>query len=239
MKKLKKGNLFLIPSVLIQNTEASTLTNNTLKHIKNINIFIVENIKNSRRFIKKLYKEKDLEKTIFYDYGKHNKLNLNKHFLQNILNGEDIGLLSDAGTPCIADPGSKIVEIAHENNINVIPIVGPSSIFLALMASGMNGQNFAFNGYLPVNSTELKKAIKKFDYLSKNKKQTQIFIETPFRNQKLFSALLQNCNKNTKLCIASNITATNEEVKTKKIFEWIKEQKILKKEPTIFIIESK
>ena len=119
MKKLKKGNLILIPSVLIQNTEASTLTNNTLKHIKNINIFIVENIKNSRRFIKKLYKEKDLEKTIFYDYGKHNKLNLNKYFLQNILNGEDIGLLSDAGTPCIADPGSKIVEIAHENNINV------------------------------------------------------------------------------------------------------------------------
>lgn len=233
------GKIYIIPNTLGNASLDNSIPVYTNKIIQNLDIYIVENKKSAIRFIKNICPEKSTSKLNFLTLNKFSDEFEISNYLNPCLNGQSIGLLSDAGCPAIADPGSEIIRMAHERKIKIIPLVGPSSVLLGMMSSGMNGQNFAFNGYLPVNTTELKKAIKKFDYLSKNKKQTQIFIETPFRNQKLFSALLQNCNKNTKLCIASNITATNEEVKTKKIFEWIKEQKILKKEPTIFIIESK
>ena len=146
----KKGSLYLIPTELSTGAEKDTLPLVITKYITKINVFIVENIRTSRRYIKKLYPDKKIQDTIFYSYGKHHNINL-ENLLQHIINNEDIGLLSEAGLPCIADPGSKIVEYAHNMNIKVIPITGPSSIFLALMASGMNGQNFTFNGYLPIN----------------------------------------------------------------------------------------
>ena len=154
LRVLNKGKLYLIPTILGEDTRNLFLSNIALHHIKRINIFIVENIKTSRKHIKLACPNKNINNIIFYEYGKYNKLNLEKDFLPHILNKEDVGVLSESGLPCIADPGSKIVKYAHNLNINVIPISGPSSIFLSLMASGMNGQNFSFNGYLPIEKKE-------------------------------------------------------------------------------------
>jgi 16S rRNA (cytidine1402-2'-O)-methyltransferase len=145
---MTKGKLILIPTVIGENTAKETLPSIILDTIKNTDIYIVENIRSARRFIKKIYAEKNIEETIFYAYGKHDSINYEQDLLLHILAGEDVGLISEAGVPSVADPGSKIVEYAHNFNITVTPLVGPSSILLALMASGMNGQNFAFNGYL-------------------------------------------------------------------------------------------
>ena len=145
---MNKGKLYLIPTILGKETQDVTLPSTILKYIKEIDIFIVENLRTARRHIKKIYREKDIDATTFYSYGKHDTLSLEEDFLPHILSGQNVGLLSEAGLPCIADPGSKIVEYAHNFQIDVVPFVGPSSILLALMASGMNGQNFAFTGYL-------------------------------------------------------------------------------------------
>ena len=145
-----------------EGSENKSLPPTVLELIKNINIFIVENIRTSRRFIKKMYNEKDIDSTIFYSYGKHDTLNLQEDFLTHIYHGNDVGIISEVGVPCVADPGSKIVEFAHQYQIEVCPITGPSSILLALIASGLNGQNFAFNGYLPIEKRERSKNDKKF-----------------------------------------------------------------------------
>ena len=154
---MKIGKLYLIPTILGEGTEEKTLPSSVLNAIKDIDIFIVENIRTSRRFIKKMYKEKDIDNTIFYSYGKHDKLDLQEDFLPHIYEGKDVGIISEAGVPCVADPGSKIVDFAHQFQVDVVPIVGPSSILLALMASGLNGQNFAFNGYLPIDKKDPQK----------------------------------------------------------------------------------
>ena len=157
---MNKGKLYLIPTILGQGTQEATLTSTIIKSIKEIDVFIVENLRTARRHIKKIYREKDIDATTFYSYGKHDILNMEKDFLPHILSGKDVGLLSESGLPCIADPGSKIVEYAHNFKIDVVPFVGPSSILLALMASGMNGQNFAFTGYLPINKPDRTRALK-------------------------------------------------------------------------------
>ena len=233
---MDKGNLYLIPTIIGDGTQKYSLTHPISIAIKDINIFITENIRTSRRHIKSIYKEKDIDKTTFYSYGKHNDLDLERDFLTHIISGEDVGIISESGTPCVADPGSKIVAYAHEYGINVIPLVGPSSILLALMASGLNGQNFSFNGYLPIDKSERKIKIKKLEETTKRSKQTQIFIETPYRNNQLFDALITTCNHNTKLCIASNITSKNEYIKTKTIGEWKLIKLDIQKKPAIFLI---
>lgn len=233
---MKKGKLYLIPTTLGEGTESKTLPLTVLESIKNIDIFIVENIRTSRRFIKKMYKEKDIDNTLFFSYGKHDSLNLQEDFLPLIYEGKDVGVISEAGVPCVADPGSKIVDFAHQFQIEVIPITGPSSILLALMASGLNGQNFAFNGYLPIDKKERSKKIKELETLSKKQGQTQIFMETPYRNIQLFEAILKSCSNNTKLCIASNITLDNQKIETKKIEEWKSKKPDIHKSPTIFLI---
>ena len=162
-----------------------------------------------------------------------------KHILENdllILSIEDVGLLSEAGLPCIADPGSKIVEYAHDFQIEVVPLVGPSSILLALMASGMSGQNFAFTGYLPIDKKERIKTIKQLELLAKKTGQTQIFMETPYRNHQLLDILKAKCNNKTKLCIAANITSINEFIQTKTIEEWKQTKVDIHKQPAIFLI---
>ena len=183
---MKKGKLFLIPTTLGEGDKNRSLPPYVLESIININIFIAENIRTTRRFIKKIYKNKDIDNTIFYSYGKHNSLDLQADFLPHIYQGNDVGVISEAGVPCVADPGSKIVEFAHQYQIEVTPITGPSSILLALIASGFNGQNFAFNGYLPIDKKERSKKIKDLENFSKRHRQTQIFMETPYRNNKLF-----------------------------------------------------
>ena len=152
--------------------------------------------------------------------------------------GENIGLLTDAGCPNIADPGAKLILHAHENNINVIPLVGPSSILLAMMSSGLNGNNFSFNGYLPIDKNERSKKIKKLEVHSKNNNQSQIFIETPYRNQSLFDELIKILNHNTFLCIAKNIGTKNQNIKTMRIKDWKSNKGVIEKKPTIFIFQS-
>ncbi len=235
-KILNKGKLYLIPTILSDDSQESVLPSIIYNHIKKINIFIVENLRTARRHMKKIVREKDIDNTIFYSYGKHDTLSLEKEFLPHILSGENVGLLSEAGLPCIADPGSKIVEYAHDFQIEVVPLVGPSSILLALMASGMSGQNFAFSGYLPIDKKERIRTIKQLELLAKKTGQTQIFMETPYRNHQLLDALKAQCNNKTKLCIAVNITSANEFIQTKTIEEWKQTKVNLHKQPAIFLI---
>ena len=235
---MKKGKLYLIPTTLGDGTEEKTLPSSVLNAIKNIDIFIVENIRTSRRFIKKMYKEKDIDNTIFLSYGKHDKLDLQEDFLPHIYSGKDVGVISEAGVPCVADPGSKIVDFAHQFQVEVVPIVGPSSILLALMASGFNGQNFAFSGYLPIDKLERKKKLIGLEILSRKTNQTQIFMETPYRNVQMFESILQTSSKLTKLCIASNISLNDEKIITKTIGEWKLEKPNIHKKPTIFLIQA-
>ena len=233
---MNKGKLYLIPTILSDDSQEAVLPNSISNHIKEINIFIVENLRTARRHIKKIIREKDIDNTIFYSYGKHDTLSLEEDFLPHILSGENVGLLSEAGLPCIADPGSKIVEYAHDFQIEVVPLVGPSSILLALMASGMSGQNFAFTGYLPIEKKERANAIKQLELLAKKTGQTQIFMETPYRNHQLLEVLKAQCNNKTKLCIAANITSINEFIQTKTIEEWKQTKVDIQKQPAIFLI---
>ena len=233
---MDKGKLYLIPTILGEGTQEATLPSTILKAIKEIDVFIVENLRTARRHIRKLDREKNIDATTFYSYGKYDTLNLEQDFLPHILSGQNVGLLSEAGLPCVADPGSKIVAYAHDFQIDVVPFVGPSSILLALMASGLNGQNFAFTGYLPIDKTERTKIIKQLEELVKKTGQTQIFMETPYRNNQLIETLLKTCSNNTKLCTASDITLPTENIKTKTIAEWKQTKINLDKKPTIFSI---
>jgi len=233
---MTKGKLILIPTVIGENTAQDTLPSVIFDTIKHTNIYIVENIRSARRFIKKIYAEKNIEETIFYAYGKHDSINYEQDLLLHILAGEDVGLISEAGVPSVADPGSKIVEYAHNFNITVTPLVGPSSILLALMASGMNGQNFAFNGYLPIESKERANKVKQLEKLAHTHKQTQIFMETPYRNNQLLEVILKTCRSQSKLCIASNITTDKESILTKTISEWKTIKIDINKQPSIFLL---
>ena len=233
---MSQGKLILIPNLIGDENFKNVLTEKIIQTIEETNFFIVENIRTARRYIKKIVPEKSIDKITFFAYGKHNSFNIQEDFLQNILLGNDIGIISEAGVPAVADPGSKIVEYAHKFNIKVTPLVGASSILLALMSSGMNGQNFAFNGYLPIEKKDQIKKIKYLESICKKTNQTQIFMETPYRNNKLFNTIINVCNGNTKLCIASNITQNNESIITKEIREWKTIKINIDKQPTIFLI---
>ena len=234
---LNKWSIYLIPNFITLDNDKSYLSYEVEKIICRINIFIVENIRSSRRFIRKIDKEKNIDEIIFFEYGKYSNLNFEKDILSLILNGKSIGIISESGLPCVADPGANIVEHAHDFDINVIPVSGPNSIILALISSGMNGQNFAFNGYLPIHKKERKLKIIELEKKAKKENQTQIFIETPYRNNQLFSAILENCNSNTKLCIAMDITSQKQFIKTKSIFEWKNLNLNLSKLPCVFLIQ--
>ena len=233
---MSQGKLILIPNLIGDENFKNVLTEKVIQTIKETNFFIVENIRTARRYIKRIVPEKSIDKITFFAYGKHNSFNLQEDFLQNILLGNDIGIISEAGVPAVADPGSKIVEYAHKFNIKVTPLVGASSILLALMSSGMNGQNFAFNGYLPIEKKDQIKKIKYLESICKKTNQTQIFMETPYRNNKLLNTIINVCHGNTKLCIASNITQNNESIITKEIREWKTIKINIDKQPTIFLI---
>lgn len=240
MARNKQGNgsLFLIPSTLGDNEPLEVLPISIKRAIEEINHFIVENEKTARRFIKKISPRKSQS-------GLHIEL-LNKYtepgsittFLDPCLQGKNIGILSEAGCPGIADPGADIVRIAHEKGIQVVPLVGPSSVLLALMASGLNGQSFAFNGYLPIEASERKKTIKAFERLSREKGQSQLFIETPYRNDALLGEFLKVMSNTTMLCIATDITLPTESISTKSVAEWKDIPMELHKRPSIFIIQA-
>ncbi|WP_027393570.1 SAM-dependent methyltransferase [Aquimarina latercula] len=232
-----KGKLYLIPTRLGDDVPLEVLPISIKKVLEQVNHYIVENEKPARRFIKKVSPSKSQRSLIIHSVNKYTDASEIPNYLAPCLNGESIGLLSDAGCPGIADPGAEVVRLAHEKGIQVTPLVGPSSIFLAMMSSGMNGQNFSFNGYLPIDKNERKSTIKFLEKNSLEKNQAQIFIETPYRNDKMLADLLAILNQNTRLCIASDITLTTEYIKTKTVEGWKNEQIELHKKPTIFIIQ--
>ncbi|RRQ48274.1 SAM-dependent methyltransferase [Maribacter algicola] len=234
----KKGKLYLIPSTLGEIPPLEVLPISIKRAIEEINIYIVENEKTARHFIKKVSPRKSQPSLTLFPLNKFTEASEIPSFLNPCSEGYDVGILSEAGCPGIADPGAAVVKIAHERNIQVVPLVGPSSIILALMASGMNGQNFAFNGYLAIEGSERKKQIKTLERKSKEENQSQIFIETPYRNNKLLEELLKTVSGNTRICIACDITLTTEFIRTKPASQWKFEQVDLHKRPTIFIIQA-
>lgn len=230
------GTLFLIPVPLAEDAAAKTFTPYLVDTINHIKEYIVENEKTARRFLKEAGLKTPQSELVIHDYGKHNRNNSLKPFFTGLQAGNDVGLMSEAGCPGVADPGADIVAEAHRRNIKVVPLVGPSSILLALMASGFNGQGFAFQGYLPIDKADRSRKIKELENLSDRLNQTQIFIETPFRNNPLLEEILKTGNAKTKLCIACNLTAADEFVQTKTIAEWQTQVPDLHKKPTIFLL---
>jgi len=233
---MKYGRLYLIPTLLGDEPVNRVLPQETIMVINRIEHFIVEEIRTARRFLRKAGITRPLEELSFELFNEHHAKVDITHLLESALNGNDTGLLSEAGTPCIADPGSALVELAHQLNIQVIPLTGPSSLLLALMASGFNGQCFTFLGYLPVDRTDRIKKIKDLERAATEKKQTQIFIETPYRNLQLFEALIQTCHEGTLLCLASDITGNQEFIRTQTILEWRSTKPDIHKKPTVFLI---
>ncbi|MCF6213243.1 MAG: SAM-dependent methyltransferase [Flavobacteriaceae bacterium] len=232
----EKGKLYLIPTTLGDNEPLEVLPLSVRKIVEEIDYYIVENEKSARRFIKKITPRKSQEKLEICLIDKFTHEQDTQHYLDVCNEGVNVGLLSEAGNPAIADPGSNMVKLAHQKNINVVPLVGPSSILLAMMSSGFNGQNFAFNGYLPIEQSERKNKIKQLEKLSKDHKQSQIFIETPYRNDKLFTHLCQVLTPNTQLCIAVDITLSTEYIRTFSVKDWKGHKPNLHKRPAIFII---
>lgn len=230
------GSLYLIPNFL-GNGSKNDVAPNHLNSIYKLNEFIVESEKAARAFLKVIEHPVPQSDFVFHFLNEHSndKEDLTPCF-KNCLKGESIGLLSDAGIPCVADPGSRAVAFAHKNKIRVIPLSGPSGIYMALMASGFNGQNFAFHGYLPVENPLRIKKIKAMEQTVLSYGQTQIFMETPYRNDKLMEVLLTTLKPKTKLCIAVNITNENEKIMTDEVLAWDKGDIRIHKEPAIFLI---
>ena len=230
------GKLYLIPTTLGDTEPLEVMPLSVKKVIEEVDFFIVENEKTARRFIKKITPKKSQSSLHLMSLDKYAEELETRTYLDVCKNGTHVGLLSEAGVPAVADPGATIVKLAHEKGIQVVPLVGPSSILMAMMSSGMNGQNFAFNGYLPIDKGERKKAIKELEKLSLDKNQSQIFIETPYRNEKMFADLKAALSPTTNLCIASDITLTSEYIKTLAVKDWKHQSPDLHKKPAIFII---
>jgi 16S rRNA (cytidine1402-2'-O)-methyltransferase len=235
---MSKGRLFLIPNRLGEQPPLEVLPLSIRKKITDISHYIVENEKVARAFIKKIVPSKNQSKLEMMLLNKFTQDIELPGFLKPCHEGIDIGLITDAGCPGIADPGAKVVAMAHEENIKVVPLVGPSSILLALMASGLNGQNFAFNGYLPIDRNECKKTIKLLEKQSQMNEQSQIFIETPYRNEQLFDTFVRTLKPSTQLCIGVDLTLTTEFISTKSVAEWKGQKPDLHKRPAIFIFQA-
>ncbi|MCH2033127.1 MAG: SAM-dependent methyltransferase [Tenacibaculum sp.] len=232
------GKLYLIPTTLGDTEPLEVMPISVKKVIESLDHFIVENEKTARRYIKRITPSKVQSELHFMKIDKFSHELETRNYLDVCQEGISVGVLSEAGVPGVADPGATIVKQAHEKGIQVIPLVGPSSILLAMMASGMNGQNFAFNGYLPIDKSDKKKAIKELERLSRDKKQSQIFIETPYRNGKMLDDLRATLQANTRLCVACDITLPSEYIKTLPVSKWKLENPDLHKRPAIFIIQA-
>ncbi len=236
MKENKKGKIYLIPMLLGDTRPEKVLPNEIFGIINITDYYIVENIRTTRRFLKKLNIKKQIDELTFFELNKRTDINKLPEYILPAKKGENIGIISEAGCPGIADPGSEIVKLAHRHKIQIVPLVGPSSILLALMASGASGQNFAFNGYLPIKEPERSKKIKQLENRAMNEKQSQIFMETPYRNHKLLDDIFKNCKAGTMMTIATDITTDTEEIKTKSVSEWKKNEININKRPTIFVL---
>ncbi|SMO41117.1 16S rRNA (cytidine1402-2'-O)-methyltransferase [Saccharicrinis carchari] len=232
-----KGTLYLIPTTLGDSAISSVIPADVVVLLKQIKFFIVEDIRSTRRYLKKADKSINIDELTFFELNKHTTVQQKSSYLNVVRKGNNVGVISEAGCPGVADPGADIVAAAHQQNIKVVPLVGPSSILLSLMASGLNGQSFAFHGYLPIKSGERAKAIAQLEGRSIREKQTQIFIEAPYRNNHLLKDILAVCNAKTKVGVACDITLKTEFIKTKSVAQWKGSLPELHKKPTIFLIQ--
>lgn len=231
-----KGKLYLIPTTLGEIDPIATIPTSVYSIINEIDEYLVENEKWARHYLKKLGIKKPLPEITLHVLDKHTDINELKNSMLCLDAGRNLGVISEAGCPGIADPGAEAVRLAHQKNIQVIPLVGPSSLLLALMASGFNGQSFAFQGYLPIDRGERVRKIKELERIVQSQHQTQLFIETPFRNNHLFEDLIKNCGGSTLLCIAVDISLPTEMIKTKSIQDWKKSIPNLHKRPALFLL---
>ena len=228
--------LYLIPVTLGDTAIEKVLPAHNKEIILGIKHFIVEDVRSARRFLKKVERSINIDELTFYPLNKHTSPEDISGYLKPLQAGESMGVISEAGCPAVADPGADVVAIAQRKNLKVVPLVGPSSIILSVMGSGFNGQSFAFHGYLPIEPTERIKRIKALEGRIYAEDQTQLFIETPYRNNKMMEDIVKNCRPTTKLCIAANITCEGEYIKTKTIKEWQGKLPDLSKIPCIFLI---
>lgn len=231
------GKLYLIPTTLGDTAPLEVLPVSVKKIVELTDEFIVENEKSARKFIKRITPKKSQPGLKLHLLNKYTEASELPAFLESCLNGKTVGLLSEAGVPAIADPGAEVVKLAHQQGIQVVPLVGPSSIIMAMMGSGMNGQNFAFNGYLPIDQKERRNEIKRLERLSADQGQSQIFIETPYRNNKMLEELCSTLMGDTRLCVACDITLPSELILTKTVSSWKNKFPDLHKRPAIFIIQ--
>jgi 16S rRNA (cytidine1402-2'-O)-methyltransferase len=233
-----KGKLYLIPAPLSDSDADGYIPKGVRDTINKIKYFVVEDLRTARRYISKLKIDTPIDELSFSLFNEHTDIKAISSLLSPVFQGYDLGLLSDAGMPCIADPGEELVQIAHSNDIRVVPLVGPSSIFLALAASGLSGEKFSFEGYLPAKVPDLLKTIAKLEQQSRREGQSKIFIETPYRSAKIFETMLNICSPETFVCVACNITSPDEFIKTKQVKEWKKNIPELNKKPCIFILQA-
>ncbi len=231
-----KGVLYLIPSPLGDNDPKEVIPSTVLDLICSLTHFVVEETRTARRYLSKAGLKGKIDTLEFHELNEHTKPAEVEEYVKILLDGKSVGLISEAGLPAVADPGSLLVELAHKNDIEVRPMVGPSSLMMALMSSGMNGQSFAFTGYLPIKPEERKARIRQLEKISLTQHQTQIVIETPYRNNSLLADFLQVCSPKTRLCVAADISLPDAFIKTKTIEQWKREKTDLNKKPCVFII---
>lgn len=231
------GTLYLIPCTLGDTPAEQVLPQHVIDVARKLRHFVVEQPKAARQFLSALKPEQPIQTLHFSSLNEHTEPKELAGLLAPLLSGQDVGIISEAGCPGIADPGADLVNLAHRHDIRVVPLVGPSSILLALMASGLNGQCFAFHGYLPIENAERKAAIMALEAESTRRRQTQLFIETPYRNEKMFGALLANCRPQTQLCVATDITLPGEQIRTRSIAQWkLQLAPQLNKRPSLFLL---
>lgn len=231
------GKLYLIPNTLGSAETGQTIPSEVAQMAVKLRHFIVEDLRTARRYLRLLDRQMDIDGSQFFMLNKRTSPAQWSEYLKPLKAGHDVGIISEAGCPGVADPGAEVVKMAHEAGIQVVPMVGPSSILLAMMASGMNGQSFAFVGYIPIKKEDRLKMIKQLENRSRNEHQSQLFIETPFRNNHLAQDIIDSCAPKTRLCIACNLTMPDEYVVTKTIAQWKGKLPELHKKPTIFIVQ--
>lgn len=232
----EKGKLYLIPSPLGENDPSEVIPLPVLKSLEGFRTFVVEEVRTARRYLSKAGLKGKIDGLQFFELNEHTDAATVESYLKLFNDGNDVALISEAGLPAVADPGAQLVALAHRHGIEVIPAVGPSSLMMSLMASGLNGQSFAFCGYIPAKTDERRSKLKLLEKVSSQLKQTQIIIETPYRNDSLFKDILSTCSPSTRLCIAANITMPDAYIKTKTIAQWKKEEITIGKRPCVFLI---
>lgn len=233
---MNKGTLYLLPTPLSDGELGDVLPAKELEVIASLDCFVVEELRTARRFLSAAGKRGQVESLKLHELNEHTSPEELSKLAAIFEGGRSVGLLSEAGLPAVADPGAGLVEICHQKGIRVVPLVGPSSLMMALMSSGLNGQSFAFRGYLPAKTPERRKALQDIEKLSARLHQSQIFIETPYRNDAMLADILECCNGNTRLCIAVNITAPDEMIRTRSVAQWKKDLPVIGKRPCVFIL---